>query len=105
MVYAGRNGAGLATSEDVLLDDRVDAPVAVNHLGDAKVDADCNQRDRLILRQLLSRHQKLAHLAKRIAQGEIDRRFRVDIGLRLGSELSEVIGKAEAVHQPLVLSL
>ncbi len=81
MVYAGGNGSGLATSEDVLLDNRVDAPVAVNHLGDAEVDADCDKRDCLILRQLLSRHQELAHLAERIAQGEIDRRFRVDIGL------------------------
>ena len=39
----GRNESGLATSEDVLLDDRVDAPVAVNHLGDTEVDADCDQ--------------------------------------------------------------
>ena len=50
LAYAGRNGSGLITSEDVLLDDRVDAPVAVNHLGDAEVDADCDKRDCLILR-------------------------------------------------------
>src|SRR5260370_42307204 len=101
----GRNGSRLAASENVLLDDRVDAPVAVNHLGDAEVDADCDQRDCLILRQLLSCHQEPAHLAERIAQGEIDRRFRVDIGLRLGSALVEGIGTAESVQQPLVLSL
>src|SRR4051812_24229162 len=100
-----RDRSGHAASEDILLDDRVDAPVAVNHLGDAEVDADGDQRDCLILCQLLSHHQELAHLAERISQGEIDRRFRVDIGLRLGSQLTEVIGKTEAVHQPLVLSL
>src|SRR5437764_2240395 len=48
-----RDGSGHAAGEDILLDDRVDAPVAVNHLGDAEVDADGDQRDCLILRQLL----------------------------------------------------
>jgi hypothetical protein len=73
VVSIGRNGSHLVASEDVLPDHRVDSPVAVNHLGDAEVDADCNQRDCLILCQLLGRHQELAHLAERIAQGEIDR--------------------------------
>ncbi len=35
-------GSGLATGEDILLDDRVDAPISVNHLGDAEVDANRN---------------------------------------------------------------
>jgi hypothetical protein len=35
-------GSGLATGEDILLDDRVDAPISINHLGDAEVDANRN---------------------------------------------------------------
>jgi hypothetical protein len=36
------HGSGLATGEDILLDDRVDAPISINHLGDAEVDANRN---------------------------------------------------------------
>ena len=35
-------GSGLATGEDIFLDDRVNAPISINHLGDAEVDADRN---------------------------------------------------------------
>ena len=35
-------GSGLATGKDVLLDNRVDAPISINHLGDAEVDANRN---------------------------------------------------------------
>jgi hypothetical protein len=35
----GCYGSGLAASEDVLLDDRVNAPITVNHLGDTEVNA------------------------------------------------------------------
>ena len=34
--------SGLAAGEDILLDDRVNAPISINHLGDAEVDADRN---------------------------------------------------------------
>ena len=33
-------GSGLAAGEDILLDDRVNAPISIYHLGDAEVDAD-----------------------------------------------------------------
>jgi hypothetical protein len=49
-------GSGLAAGEDILLDDCVDAPISIHHLGDAEVDANGNQRDRLILGQLLGCH-------------------------------------------------
>src|SRR6185503_16508738 len=39
-LMTARNRSGHAAGEDVLFDDRVDAPVAVNHLGDPEVDAD-----------------------------------------------------------------
>ena len=35
-------GSGRAAREDVLLDDRMDAPVSINHLGDAEVDTNRN---------------------------------------------------------------
>jgi hypothetical protein len=38
----GVTRSGLAASEDILLDDRVNAPISINHLGDAEVDANCN---------------------------------------------------------------
>ena len=38
----GCYGSGLATGEDILLDDRVNAPISINHLGDAEVDANRN---------------------------------------------------------------
>src|SRR5690349_16615568 len=37
--------------EQALFDDGVNTPVAVDHLGDAKIDSDRNQRDRLVLSQ------------------------------------------------------
>ncbi len=42
---------GLPRREQALLDDRVDAPVAVDHLGHAEIDGDRHQRDRLVLGQ------------------------------------------------------
>ena len=38
----GCYGSGLAASEDILLDDRMDAPISVDHLGDAEVNANRN---------------------------------------------------------------
>ena len=38
----GCYGSGFAASEDILLYDRVNAPITVNHLGDAEVDANRN---------------------------------------------------------------
>ena len=38
----GCYGSSLAASEDILLDDRVNAPITVNHLGDAEVNANRN---------------------------------------------------------------
>src|SRR3982074_1736073 len=54
----GRTGSGLAASEDILLDDGVNAPVTVNHLGDTEVNADRDQRDCFIFRQLFGGHQE-----------------------------------------------
>src|SRR5258705_5169702 len=68
-------GSGLAAGEDILLDDRVNAPISIHHLGDAEVDANRNQGDRLILGQLLGCHQKFAHFPERIAQSKVDRRL------------------------------
>jgi len=33
--------------EDILLDDRVDAPISINHLGDAEVDSDRSKRKKI----------------------------------------------------------
>src|ERR1700691_1409567 len=90
--------------KQALLNDGVDAPVAVDHLSHAEIDADGNQRNRLILRQPFGRHQETAHLAERVPQREIDRRLLVDILLRRGAELFEIVGEAETVQDPFVLS-
>ena len=44
-----RHGSTLATGKDILFDDGVDAPVSIDYLGDAEIDADGDQRDRFIL--------------------------------------------------------
>ncbi len=81
----------------------MDAPVAVDHLGDAEIHRDGHQRDRLVLAQSLGGHQERPHLAERILEGEVDRGFLVDVGLRLRAELFEIVGETEAVQHPLVL--
>jgi hypothetical protein len=45
--------SGLFAGEDILFDHSMYTPIAVNDLGDAKVDADRDQGDCLILGQLL----------------------------------------------------
>src|SRR6266566_24886 len=58
--------------EQVLLYDGVNAPVAVDNLGDAEVDRNRHQRNRLVLGEPLGGHQERSHLAERIFQREID---------------------------------
>ena len=105
----GFAGAGSKASrrrcagKQILLDDGVDAPVTVDHLGDAEVDSDGDERDRLVLAQSLGGHQEAAHLAECIPEGEINRGFFVDILLRCRAEFLKIIGEAEAVQDPFVL--
>ena len=54
------------TGEQVLLDDRVDPPIAVDNLRNAKVNSDGHERNRLVLRQSLGGHQEATHFSKRI---------------------------------------
>ena len=73
--------------EQPLAQDGVDAPIAVDHLGDAEIHRDGDQRDRLVLAQSLGGRQERPHLAERILEGEIDRGFLVEWLLRAGWEL------------------
>jgi hypothetical protein len=54
------------TGEEVLLDDGVDAPVAIDHLGYAEVDSDRDERNRLVLGQSFGFHEERAHLAESV---------------------------------------
>ena len=54
------------TGKQVLLDDRVDAPIAIDHLRDAEIDSDGHKRNRLVFGQSLGAHQETTHFAKRI---------------------------------------
>src|SRR5262249_14892589 len=55
--------AQLLPCEQILLNDRVHAPVAVHDLGDAEVHPDRHERDRLVLAEPARGHQEVAHLA------------------------------------------
>src|SRR5271168_1557681 len=90
--------------KQALLDDGVEAPVAVDYLGDAEIDPDGDERDRLVLAQSLGGHQEAAHLTESVPEGEVDRGFFVDLLLCRRAELLKIIGEAEAVHDPFVLS-
>jgi hypothetical protein len=50
-------------------------------------------------------HQERPHLAECVFQRKIDGRFLVDRRLGFGAELLQIVGVAEAVHQPFVLGL
>src|SRR5476649_718646 len=76
--------------EDVLAHDRVHAPIAVDDLRHAEVDGDRHQADRLVLGELLRRHQEAPHLAERIAHRAVDGGFLEDIGLRGGAEVGKI---------------
>ena len=82
MSAAGRSSSvdiqassGRHTGKQALLDDRVDAPIAIDHLRDAEINPDGHERNRLVLGEPLGGHQEASHLAECIAQREIDRGF------------------------------
>src|SRR3954447_8690451 len=91
--------------KQALADDRVHAPIAVDHLRDAEVDGGRHQRDRLVLAQPLHVHQEASHLAKRIFHGEVERGLRVNLALALSAELGEVVGMAESGQDPIRFGL
>jgi len=62
----------VATGEDPLLDHAVHAPVAVDHLSDTEVGRHRQQRYGLVLGQVLSRHEKAAHLPERVAHRTVE---------------------------------
>jgi hypothetical protein len=61
--------------KEALLDDRVDAPITIDHLRDTEINPDGHERNRLILGEPLGGHQEDPHLAECIPQREIDRGF------------------------------
>jgi hypothetical protein len=61
--------------KEALLDDRVDAPITIDHLRDTEINPDGHERNRLVLGEPLGGHQEAPHLAERIPQREIDRGF------------------------------
>src|SRR5476649_86053 len=87
---AGPSPDEILAREDVLTHDRVHAPIAVDDLRHAEVDGDRHQADRLVLGELLRRHQEAPHLAERIAHRAVDGGFLEDIGLRGGAEVGKI---------------
>src|SRR5713226_8059455 len=63
----------LGAGEEALLDDGVDAPIAVDHLRHAEIDGDRGQRDGFVLAEALGRHQEVPHLAERVAHRAVER--------------------------------
>ena len=73
--------------ERALLDDRVDAPVAVDHLRHAEIAGDGHQRNGFVLAELPRRHQEVTHLAESVPHGEVDGRFAVNFALGFRAQL------------------
>src|SRR5688500_15510342 len=71
IICNGKKQLSFRPGEQALLDDRVDAPVAVDDLGDSEIDRNRDQRDRLILAQSLRGHQEGSHLSEGVLEGEI----------------------------------
>src|SRR5258708_4392217 len=82
--------------EQALAQDGMNAPIAIYHLGHAKVYRRRHQRDRLVFAQSFDAHQEAAHLAERVLHREIERGRRVDFALPLGAELGEISRLTEA---------
>src|SRR5262249_28154330 len=95
----------LSSREEVLPEDSVHAPVAVHDLGDSEVHGHRHERDGLVLAEPPGGHEEVPHLAEGIAHGQVDRRLLIDPALGIGTELGQLVGVAEAVHDPLVLRL
>jgi hypothetical protein len=57
--------------KEALLDDRVDAPITIDHLRDTEINPDGHERNRLILGEPLGGHQEDPHLTECIPQREI----------------------------------
>src|SRR5476649_319947 len=97
---AGPSPDNTLAREDVLAHDRVHAPIAVDDLRHAEVDGNRHQADRLVLGELLCRHQEAPHLAEGVAHRVIDRRFLENLRLRGGAEIGEIVWVAEALQHP-----
>ena len=82
----------------------MDAPVAVDELRHAEVDALRDDRVGLGVGERVRRHQELARLRVRVVHRQVDVRVRVDVA-RVGGELLEVVGEREAVDDPRVRRL
>src|SRR4029453_6547206 len=86
--------------EEALLDDGMDPPVAIHDLRNAVIHRHRHKRNRLVLRKTRGGHEGVPHLAEGVAHGEIHRRLRVDVALRLGAELLQVLRITEALQHP-----
>src|SRR3546814_5174668 len=81
----------------------MDAKVPVHHLAHPEIYAHRQQRDRLVLAELLGRHQETARLAEGVAHGRIDRGLLVDLALRIRAEFLEIVRVAETHDDPFGL--
>ena len=81
------------------------APIAVDDLGDAKIDGGRHQRDRLVLAEAFDVHQEAPHFPERILHGKVERGLCVDLALALRAELGEIVGMAEPGQHPVGLGL
>ena len=90
-----------SVGEDGLGHDGVHAPVAVDQLRHAKVDALRDDGVRLVLGQAVGRHHELARLRVRVRHRLVDGRRAVDVA-RVGGVGLEVVGLGEAVDDVLV---
>ena len=86
------------TCKQVPLDGRVDTLIAVVYLSDAKVHADGDQGNRLVLGEPPGVHQESAHLPERILERKIDGGFLVGVLLRGWAEFLKVVGGAKSVQ-------
>ncbi len=88
--------------EELLANNRMNSPIAIHYLCNAKIDRDRHQRNSFVFRQAPCSHQKSTHFSESILDGEIKRGSVVDVALSLLSQLRQVIWMAKAQQNPLV---
>src|SRR5258708_12449557 len=77
--------------EQALAQDGMNAPIAIYHLGHAKVYRRRHQRDRLVFAQSFDAHQEAAHLAERVLHPQTNQRPPVDFPFPPGPPPPEII--------------
>ena len=90
--------AHASTTKDRLVDDGMDAEIAVRNLGDAEIDAERHDGQHLVLVEAVDIHQEPARLPEGVTHRQVYGRLSIDLGLGVVDQGTTVGGRARGAN-------